>query len=80
MGVALLANSMVASLVNSSGSFSKEMVCVGSGLCARVVAWRERGLEAHDVHLTYWPADAKWDGLCGDAGFSDLVARCHFET
>jgi hypothetical protein len=54
------------------------LVHAGLGENREALGCLERGLEAHDVHLTFLPADAKWDGLRGDAGFSDLVARCRF--
>jgi DNA-binding winged helix-turn-helix (wHTH) protein/tetratricopeptide (TPR) repeat protein len=59
--------------------YAMALVHAGLGENREALGWLERGLEAHDVHLTFLPADAKWDRLRGDAGFSDLVARCRFE-
>jgi TolB-like protein/Flp pilus assembly protein TadD len=58
--------------------YAMALVHAGLGENREALAWLERGLEAHDVHLTMLLADPKWDGVRGDAGFVELLARCDF--
>jgi TolB-like protein/Tfp pilus assembly protein PilF len=52
------------------------VVHTGLGEFDRAFAWLERAVEEHDVHLASLPADAKWDGLRGDARFREMLRRC----
>jgi TolB-like protein/Flp pilus assembly protein TadD len=52
------------------------MVHTGLGEFDSAFAWLERALEEHDVHLASLPSDAKWDGLRGDARFTEMLRRC----
>jgi TolB-like protein/Tfp pilus assembly protein PilF len=55
---------------------SMAMVHTGLGEFDSAFAWLERAVEEHDVHLSSLPADAKWDGLRGDARFREILRRC----
>ena len=52
------------------------MIHTGLGEFDDAFAWLERAVDEHDVHLSSLPADAKWDGLRGDARFTEILRKC----
>ena len=56
--------------------YAMAQVHAGLGENDAAFDWLDRAVEAHDVHLAILPADAKWDGLRGDARFAEVLRRC----
>jgi TolB-like protein/Flp pilus assembly protein TadD len=40
------------------------------------LAWLERAVHEHDVHLVMLPTEPKWDALRGNPRFGELLRRC----
>ena len=58
--------------------YAEALIYMGLGEWDRAMEHLEKGIEVHDVHLSFLPVDAKWDPLRSRLGFQDLVARCGF--
>jgi TolB-like protein/DNA-binding winged helix-turn-helix (wHTH) protein/Flp pilus assembly protein TadD len=54
------------------------LVFAGLGRRGAALQWLERAYEVRDVHLTFVPADPKWDPFARDARFQAVLARCAF--
>jgi TolB-like protein/DNA-binding winged helix-turn-helix (wHTH) protein/Flp pilus assembly protein TadD len=54
------------------------LVFAGLGRREAALEWLERAYEVRDVHLTFLPADPKWDPFKEDPRFQALLARCTF--
>lgn len=58
--------------------YALALVHAGLGQTDLAMESLQRALEVRDVHLTFLPADPKWDALRPDPRFSDLLGRCEF--
>ena len=54
------------------------LIYAGQGRREAALDWLERAYEVRDVHLTFVPADPKWDPFREDPRFRAVLTRCAF--